>query len=249
MTSRSVVASVVVLLAAACGSHHHGTAQSNPTPSVPAGATTTTIARSARSAVAPKTPNTRSSASAPTTYPTVPLAGPFTSDQLATALLQPADLPAGSQRTGVAPNGWGGVCGSSPPPSAAPVSAAAVVYDGNHGLQVREDLADFTSAGGYLDAVRVKISCATYTLDGAPNAPVKVTPIPPAVLASGIDSNAGASGVGVETVDPQGRVTFHVWIRQRGLVIALVDRATTATPVSAVQLAQLALERVTTALA
>jgi hypothetical protein len=53
----------------------------------------------------------------------------------------------------------------------------------------------------------------------------------------------------MKTVDAQGRASYHVWLRQRGLVISLQDDAVTATDVSAVQLGQLALERVTNTLA
>jgi hypothetical protein len=143
------------------------------------------------------------------------------------------------------------VCGSSAPAFAAPDSAAAVDFNGSEGLHVREDLADYGGdASGYLDAVRAKVACTSYVVDGqsAPG-PVTVVPIPPAVFASGVDTRNGAVAFGVKTVDAQGRVSFHVWLRQGALVISVQDDALTATDVSAVQLAQLALERVKNTLA
>src|SRR5262249_14829148 len=117
-------------------------------------------------------------------------------------------------------------------------------------LHVREDLADYGGqAGGYLDAVRVKVACTTYVVDGQTSAPVTVVPIPLAVIAAGIDTSHGADAFGVRTVDAQGNRSFHVWLRQGHLVISVQDDALTANAVSAVQLAQLALQRAQTTLA
>ena len=115
---------------------------------------------------------------------------------------------------------------------------------------MREDLADYRgNAGAYLDAVRAKVACPSYVLDGQTSAPsVTVVPISPAVVAAGIDPSSGAAGLGVKTVDAQGRASFHVWLRYHDVVISVQDDALTATEVSAVQLAQLALQRVQGAL-
>jgi hypothetical protein len=163
-------------------------------------------------------------------------------------LLQNGDVPLDSRRDIVPPNAWSGVCGSSPPDPAAPNSAAAD-FIGPHGLHVREDLADYGArAAGYLDAVRAKVSCGSYVVDGRTGPPITVVPIPESVITGGLDTSTGAAGVGAKTVDGEGHVSFHVWVRQGRLVISVQDDARTASAVSAVQLAQLALERVQTTL-
>jgi hypothetical protein len=244
-----VAAAVLVVLVA-------GTRSSDEpaTPSAARGESTTT--RPVRRATVPEptstAPGTTSVSPVPTaTLPTVTLAPPFTSAQLEQALLQNGDLPLESRRDIVPPNAWAGVCGSSPPNFASPISAAAVDFNGSVGLHVREDLADYGgNAGGYLDAVRAKVACAAYAVDGQTSTqPVTVVPISPAVVAAGVDTRNGAVGFGVKTDDAQGRVSFHVWLRQGDLVISMQDDAVTATPVSAVQFAQLALERAKNTLA
>jgi hypothetical protein len=241
--NRLAVALGVVLLAAGCGSHRHKAAEPVPP-------TSTTLARKA---VRPPTSTLPASTAAPvpTTVaplPTITLPLPYTSAQLERALLQHGDLPLESTRTVVAPNAWAGVCGSTPP--APPFSAAAVDFTGRHGLHVREDLADYAgSADTYLDVVRLKIACAAYTPEGQTGGPIKVVPIPAYVFARGLDTRNGATGVGVKTIDRAGNASFHVWVRQGDLVISLRDDARTATAVQAVQLTQLALERMKDTLA
>jgi hypothetical protein len=183
--------------------------------------------------------------------PTITLPPPFSSAQLELALLQSGDLPTDARRDIVPPSAWGGVCGSSPPAYRAPISAAAVDFNGPRGLHVREDLADYGgNAGAYLDAVRAKVACATYAAGSAPGSPaITVVPIPPAQVSGGIDTRNGAVGLAVKTVDARGRASFHVWLRQGDLVISVQDDALTANAVSAVQLAELALERVKNTLA
>jgi hypothetical protein len=246
-SARLVVPLVVALLAAGCGSHKHE-AEPNPAPAPAESSTTRPVTRTTvrgSSSTAPATTTPIAS------LPTITLPPPFSSAQLELALLQSGDLPTNARRDLVPPNAWGGVCGSSPPAFAPPSSAAAVDFNGSGGLHVREDLADYgDNAGGYLDAVRAKVACATYAADGPPGSPaITVVPIPPAQVAGGIDTRNGAVGLAVKTVDARRRASFHVWLRQGNLVISVQDDALTANAVSAVQLAQLALERVKNTLA
>jgi hypothetical protein len=238
---RVVVPLLLALLVSACGSHKHNAAVPNPPPE-----SSTTVARTKVRASTTLPPKTTTS----TPSPTITLPPPFTPAQLELALLQSGDVPLDSQRAIVPAIAWSGVCGSSPPGNAAPVSAAAVDFVGPHGLHVREDLADYgDDASGYLEAVRAKVACATYALDGQTGSPVKVLQIPESVVTGGFDARTGAEGLGVATVDGAGHVSFHVWVRQGKVVISVQDDARTASAVSAVQLAQLALERVRTTLA
>jgi hypothetical protein len=251
--TRVVVAVVVVALAVAAllvitlrPDKHEATAPR----AAPQSSTTRPVTHETVRASTPSVPSTTASAPTPTTtLPTIVLP-PFTSAQLELALLQSDDLPSGSRRDVVPPE-WGGVCGSTPPAFAAPISGAAVDYEGPEALHVREDLADYgDNTAGYLAAVQARVACATYLPDGKTGGPpTTVLRISPTVLAAGLDTRNGAEGVGVETVDGQGHPTFHIWVRQGKLVISLLDDARTATPVSAVQLAQLALERVKNTLA
>jgi hypothetical protein len=243
---RFVAPLVVLLLATACGSHKHKAAEPSPVPPQ----SSTAAQPVTRTTVRASTTLPSRNVTLPTiTLPTITLPPPFTAAQLELALLQSGDVPLDSQRVVVPPSAWSGVCGSSPPSTASAISAAAVDFVGPHGLHVREDLADYGgAAAGYLDAVRAKVACATYALDAPTGPPMKVLPLPEPFITGGIDTSTGATGLGVATVDGQGRVSYHVWVRKGGVVISMQDDARTATAVSAVQLAQLALERVRTTL-
>jgi len=226
---------VVVIVAATRGSNEHE-------PASAAGPSTT---RPVSRATVREPTSTGPGTTVGSTLPTATLPPPFTSAQLERALLQDGDLPLRSRRDIVPPNAWGGVCGSSPPAFAAPNSAAAVDFNGSDGLHVREDLADYDNPAGYLDAVRAKIACTTYMPDGrAAGTRVTVVPIPPAVIEGGIDTSSGAVAFGVKTVDSEGHASYHVWLRHGPVVISIQDDALTATEVSAVQLTQLAFQRV-----
>jgi hypothetical protein len=239
---------VVALIAAVWGSRKHKAAAGPP---VTVASSTTATGSVTRTTVRAPTSTARTTPSTVTSLPTISLPPPFSSAQLELALLQNGDLPVDSRRAIVAPNAWSGVCGSAAPAFAAPVSAAAVDFNGPLGLHVREDLADYgASAGGYLDAVRAKVACEMYASDGRPGSPaITVVPIPPAQVAGGIDTRNGAVGLAVKTVDARRRTSFYVWLRQGDVVISVQDDALTANAVSAVQLAQLALERVKNTLA
>jgi len=229
-----VAALAVALVAAGCGSHKHRSSDT--------AASTTTTTRPASSRAARASTSTAPATTSTTAEPVITLPPPYTTGQLELALLQNGDLPSDSQRAVVAPGGWSGVCGSTGPAFAAPASAAAVEFIGPQGLHVREDLADYVgNAGGYLDAVRAKVSCANYASGGSGGS-TNVVAIPPAVVAGGLDPSA--SGVGVQTVDSTGHRSFHLWVREGNVVISLQDDVPTETAASAVQLAQLALERV-----
>lgn len=233
-----VAAGVVALLVVVLNSHDDKKA-APPASTTTEPPTTRPVARTTVRAPSSSTTTTIAS------VPTITLPPPYTSAQLETALLQNGDLPTDSTRSIVPAQSWGGVCGSSAPAVAPPFSAAAVEFTGPQALHAREDLADYGGdATGYLDAVRQKISCGTYVPDGQPTSPITVTPIAPDVINGGLDTHSGADGVGVKTVDSAGRRSFHVWVRHGNLIISLQDDARTATAVSAVQLAQLALQRV-----
>ena len=243
-----VVAVVVVaLVAAVWSSHRHKSAAPNAAPA--ASSTTRPVTRTTVRASSSTAPITTS---LPTiTLPTITLPPPFTSDQLTLALLQSGDLPAEARRDLVAPNAWGGVCGSSPPAFAAPISAAAVDFNGPRACTSAR-----TSPTTAVIPPATSTPCgprshAPRTLsDGTPGSPaITVVPIPPAEVAGGIDTRNGAVGLAVKTVDARGRASFHVWLRQGNLVISVQDDALTANAVSAVQLTQLALERVKNTLA
>jgi hypothetical protein len=251
--ARIAIAAVVVVAIASVAvfavgrrSPKHETAPPSPATSRTRPVTSTTVR--AATSTAPKT-KTTTSTSTPT--PIITLPPPFTDAQLELALLQSADLPIDSRRDVVRPSAWVGVCGSTPPNAAAPISAAAVDFNGSNGLHIREDLADYGSrAGRYLDAVRARISCATYVPNGGTGqSPTTVVPISASVVANTLDTTNGAEGIGVKTIDGAGNASFHVWVRQGDLVISLQDDARTATAVSAVQFAQLALERMKNTLA
>jgi hypothetical protein len=246
----AIVAVVVVALAAvAVFTIGRRSPKQKPETAAPSRSTSTTRPVTRTTVRAPASSAARTTTSTPT--PVITLPPPFTDAQLALALLQSADLPIDSRRDLVPPSAWAGVCGSTPPNAAAPFSAAAVDFNGSDGLHIREDLADYGSrAGRYLDAVRARISCATYVPDGGTGqSPTTVVPISPSVVANTLDTTNGAEGIGVKTVDGAGNASFHVWVRQGDLVISLQDGARTATAVSAVQFAQLALERMKNTLA
>jgi hypothetical protein len=252
LTMRSCTRLLVVgvLLFAACGSHKHKADEPSPGPSASASTTDPRAAKAKTTTTGVAGTTLPTGSSSPVTVAPGDPHFVYPADRLALALLQNGDLPAPSQRQPVATNQWGGVCGSTPPSFPAPATAAAIEFTGP-GMHVVENLADYERSGaGYLDAVRAKVACTTYVAADAPGGrATKVIPIPAAVVASGIDTRNGAVGVGVLTVSPQGGRTFHLWVRQGDLVIAVQDGERTATATSSVQLAQLALERVKETLA
>jgi hypothetical protein len=218
-----------------------------------ASAPPTTAGSSSTRPVTRPTGHASTSTAPPTTIasvPTITLPPPFSSAQLESALLQNGDLPTDSSRAIVSPRAWGGVCGSSGPAVGAPFSAAAVDFNGPQELHVREDLANYLGdSGAYLEAVRQKITCGTYVPDGQPGTTVTVVPVASDVVNGTLDTHSGSEGVAVQTLDKTtGRRSFHVWVRHGTLVISVQDDARTATPTSAVQLAQLAVQRIESAL-